>query len=1197
MTSNPAITILDSLSTNATLYPREVAYTFHEREDVFFEINFGQLKEKVSLVSSGLLKIITEPKSRVLIILPPSLNFIISFLGCLVAGMIAVPSFPPTNSRKLDRLKSIKNDCAAKYIFCSRALSVDLTPLTTKGEKVLYIEDLISLENLIGLKGFPNILKSEDIAFLQYTSGSTGTPKGVCISHGNIINNLLLIQNAAQLPTSSAGQTLVSWLPPYHDMGLVFGILFPFFKGIKCHFMAPQSFIKSPYKWLKLISDTKATITGAPNFAFDLCTYGVPNEELSSLDLSSLQTVFNGAEPVHSKTLVQFLEKFSRVGLKPEVFYPAYGLAESTLFVTARANIKVFSHSNASEIKRNLVSCGYRGEAHDIKIINSETLTPCRPFEEGEIWVSGPSVAQGYWGRDELTKGTFHAKYQGSDRAYLKTGDLGFLDEEGDLYVSARIKDLIIINGQNIYPQDIEALAQASHPSLALQGTAAFSLPASEKSNRERLVVVQEVHRHSKDLDLLEDFIRKNIYETYEISIDSVVFIREKSISKTTSGKIQRQKCKNLLLNKELPLVKREPKEANASLILFIEENNILKCIHEIATSVLSQDLPADFFEKTLIQLGFDSIKVSFLKSQLEERLRIDISFTLLFSNLSIKEIADFLNKNWDPMNVEPPISHTTGPYTLASLQQQKLWFLNNYVPHKQIYNLPIKIEMKGHIEKETIRHTLENIISRHEALRTGFEELEELIIQKPVDIFQPQLNFKDISDLPEYQAEKVLQDVENAFKNFEFDLKEPGLFKAYLIKRTEKRYSLLLNFHHIIFDGYSLRLFLREFTTIFNSITKSKEFLIPTTHPTYRGFSNAQRKHISGQFLDKQISFWKEYLGDAPQFSRFSQTYEKLEKFTYRGAVETTTLPASLSQDLPLFAKNNNVTIFTMLIAAYYILLFSKTGQADLVIGSPMSGRTNSYAVNIIGLVMNILPIRIVLSPNDTLKEVLLKVNKIILTVQDHQHIPFDILIEHLNITRILDVNPLYQTLFTFREDWDLDLSLEGIETSISEITTGYTKLDLSFFVQQKRSSLELQVEYAQDLLKKEEISNLLNLYQNILGSFIKSPKLMLKEFLDPQIKDINAKESVPFSKRNNAISPFNDQIERELHALWSELLGKEEISPNDNFFQLGGHSLLLNRMILRLKKDSGYTISIREAFANPTIASLGEHIRTFLA
>lgn len=1190
MIFNSPSSILDFLSINSIKYSAEAAYVFYDAEDVITEINFCQLKEKVDKVSSGFSKISAEPKSRVLIVIPPGIDFIVSFLGSLAAGMIAVPTFPPNNSRKLDRLKSIKNDCRTKYILCSKMLAANLASLTSNGEQVIYIEDLILEET--EKKTAHYAIKPEDIAFLQYTSGSTGLPKGVCISHGNIVNNLSLIQNVIPVPNFYKKQTLVTWLPPYHDMGLIFGILFPLFKGITCHFMAPQSFIKSPYKWLKLISDTKATITGAPNFAFDLCTHGIPKDKLPSLDLSSLQIVFNGAEPISLKTLEQFFEKFFHVGLNPEVLYPAYGLAESTLFVTSRSGIKVNSYQNIG-VDRKLVSCGYKDEAHDIKIIDPETLTLCELYEEGEIWIDGPSVAQGYWEQEELTKTIFHAKYQGSDRTYLRTGDLGFFDGEENLYVSGRIKDLIIINGQNIYPQDIEELAQISHPSLVLQGTAAFVLADSEKSSHEKLCIVQEVHRHSKDLDLLENLIRKNIYESYEIAVDNIVFIREKSIPRTTSGKIQRQKCKDLFLNNELSLVKEKTREANASIALFDEENDILKCIHNNVAFILNQDLQVNFFEKTLIQLGFDSIKVSFLKAHLEEKLNIDVPFSLFFSNLNIKEIADFLSKNKDSIGIKPTVFSSVGSYSLASLQQQKLWFLNDYVPYKQMYNLPIKIEMNGDISEESIKNVLEKIISRHEVLRTGFEELEELIIQKPVDKLEIEFIFKNISNLSESQAEKEIKDIEYNFSSFKFNLNSPGLFKTCLIKHSEEKYYLLLNFHHIIFDGHSLKLFLREFSTIYNSITESEEFLMPTTHSTYINFSDTQRSHLSGQFLEKHISFWTEYLKNSPSFSRYSIGSENLEKFTYRGAVEVIALPTDLTHNLSLLAKNNNITFFTLLIAAYYVLLFSKTGQTDLIVGIPMSGRTNSYAANVIGLVMNILPVRIILSEDNTLEEILNKVNKLILDVQDHQHIPFDLLIEYLHITRILDVNPLYQTLFTFREDWALDLNLKGIETSISEITTGYTKLDLSFFVQQKQSSLELQIEYAIDLFEREEILNLLNKYQNILNSFITNPKLALKRLLDiSQIKNISAK-STPFSPENHISSSFNNQIDKDLYNLWSELLGKKEIKLDDNFFQLGGHSLLLNRMILRLKKDFGYVISIREAFANPTIASLSKYIK----
>lgn len=1191
--------ILDSLLINLASFPEREAYVFHINEDYSSKINFKELEKKVNLVASKLSMISVISQARILIILPPSLEFIVGFLGCLAAGMIAVPTFPPKNSRKLDRLKAILNDCTAKYVLSSKSLAVDLTPLTLNAEKIIYIEDLLPSEETIRLKVSQNIVTSQNIAFLQYTSGSTGEPKGVCISHENIINNLGLIENAIQFPSYLDEQRLVSWLPPYHDMGLIFGILFPLFKGITCHFITPQNFIKSPYNWLKLISDVKATITGAPNFAFDLCTHVIPNEKLSSLNLSSLQVIFNGAEPINPKTIENFLKKFSCTKISQSVFYPAYGLAESTLFVSSRPNVKIVSYSNATGMNRTLVSCGYKGKGHDIKIIDPYTLIPCKPYKEGEIWIRGPSVARGYWNKKELTDIIFQAKHKEGEQSYLRTGDLGFFDNDGELYVSGRIKDIIIINGQNIYPQDIETLAQISHPSLALQKCVAFSISALEKYDHELLIIIQEVHRHSKNLDLLENLIRKAITESYDIPIHQVVFVCEKSIPITTSGKIQRQKCKELFLKNKLQLI--ATKSESETIPSFSSYNKLLNDLHDIISSILNKILPKNFYEKTLLQLGFDSIKISLLMSLLEEKLGIESSFSLLFSDKNLSEIIEDINKTLDPIHTELTASTSKDSPPLASLSQQKLWFLNSYVPHKQVYNIPVRVEIRGYIKKEDIERTLQRIIDRHEVLRSNFEELEELILLKTTENLKVNVDLFDLFSFSPSKMEKKLRELEKSFSDFEFDLEKPGLFNARLIRTENEKYHFLLNFHHIIFDGYSLKLFLQEFSSIFNAINKSQEILLPNIRYTYRDFSNAQRKHLSGDFLKKQISFWKTYLEDAPYFSGFSPKSTRSDPFTYKGTIKTKPFPNNTAYNLVSFTEEKNVTTFIALLAAYYVLLFSQTGQTDLIVGVPISGRAQTYTLNVIGLVMNILPIRLILNQDDTFEEILFKVNKVVRNIQDYQYIPFDILIEHLKIKRILDINPLYQTLFTLREDWNSALILEGFDTNISEISTGYVKLDLSFYIQEKRDSFDFQVEYAEDLFTEEEISVLMDAYLSILNNFIKNPKITLREFLKFSEQHLLRKgvsyiKNTSSLKKTQTFFPMDNEISKKVYVLWSELLGKEDISVDDNFFQLGGHSLLLNRMILRLKKDFGYKITIRDAFANPTIASLSNYIKRML-
>ncbi len=576
LTARPAdtMTLVELLRYRALHQADRHAYTFLRQGEVEeARLTYAELDQQARAIGT-LLQCKGAAGKPVLLLHPPGLEYIAAFFGCLYGGAIAVPAYPPYSARTMPRIQAIVADTQASIVLTTADTLSDLQRCFA------YVPELQSLE-WVATDSIPGRLADEwqepevtggTLAFLQYTSGSTSVPKGVMVSHSNLLHNLEMVHKFSE---QTADSHTVSWAPPYHDMGIIAGILSPFHIGYPATLMSPLAFLQRPFRWLQAISRTRATMSVAPNFAYDLCIRKITPEQRATLDLSTWEVAANGAEPIRHETLSQFAATFGPCGFRREAFFPAYGLAEATLISAtgiktaptvvrafrgaALEHNRVLTTSAEDEEARKLIGYEQMSPDQQILIVHPETLIQCAPDQVGEIWIAGPSVTSGYWNKPEETASTFQAYLADTGAGpFLRTGDLGFF-KDGVLFPTGRLKDLIIIRGRNYYPQDIELAVEQCHPAIRSGCCAAFSIDVDGK---EQLVVLAEIDPHYQpdrgegemqwdkeprrkllDGQVVIEAMRQAVSEQHELQVHQVMLLKAGGVLKTSSGKLQRRAC------------------------------------------------------------------------------------------------------------------------------------------------------------------------------------------------------------------------------------------------------------------------------------------------------------------------------------------------------------------------------------------------------------------------------------------------------------------------------------------------------------------------------------------------------------------------------------------------------------------------------------------------------------------------------
>ncbi len=1107
-------TLVALLRRRAVEQPGRVAYTFlSDGSDGETQLTYDELDQKARSIAAQL-QSYQAAGERVLLLYPPGLEYIAAFFGCLYAGAIAVPAYPPRRNRSLERLRAIVADAQAAFALTTETIYSRVQPLLTETPDLLAVRWLATDVVSDRASDWREPLISDGLlAFLQYTSGSTSTPKGVMVTHRNLLENQEMIRQAFR---QSSESVIAGWLPMYHDMGLIGNVLQPMYLGASCVLLSPASFLQQPARWLQAIAKYKATTSGAPNFAYDLCVNKIGDEQRAALDLSSWAVAFNGAEPVRADTMKRFTEAFAPCGFDPAAFHPCYGLAEATLIVTGgrqsqeplivSVEAKSLEHGRVVEDAsgRALVSCGEVTDEQQIAIVNSVTERVCAPGEIGEVWISGPGVAAGYWNRPEETARTFEASLSDAG-PFLRTGDLGFISR-GELFITGRSKDLIVIRGRNHYPQDLELTMERSHSALRPGCGAAFSL---DVEGEERLVLVQEVdaRRASSTEGVIEE-IKRAIFEQHEVAPYAIVLLKAGSVPKTSSGKIQRHACRAEFqagrwdVLDELRETAIRQFEGVGSIAVPRSIADIEAWLtHHLATRLGLKPAEIDL-HRSITSYGLDSLVALDWIHTIERQLGIEISVSAILDSPSIAELAQQLDVSKSALRIQKAIVNGDAP---LSHGQEALWFLHQLAPESAAYNLAFAARVEGDVDTSTtLRPALEDLIERHPSLRTTFHSVNGRPVQRVHERRESMLYEVDASSWSEALLDERLS--EEAHRPF--DLEHGPLLRVYVFRRAANESILLLTAHHIVVDFWSLGILIDELAALYEARASQTRANLPALPVQYTDYQQWQDSLLKGGEGERLLEFWRERLSGELPVLDLTTDKPRPPQQTYSGASLRFKLSEKLTADLKTLGESHGATLYMTLLAAFEALLYRHTGQQDILIGSPTTGRTHSELAGVIGYFVNPIVLRGQPANDLTFTQFLDQVRSNVLSAFEHQDYPFPLLVEKLQPERDPSRSEIFQAMFILhrshlpqhqalagfalgeagtRMKWG-SLTLESIA-----LNQRVAQFDLTMMMAELDGALTGSLQYNTDLFEAESMARLQDHFVTMLEGIVAHPERQL--------------------------------------------------------------------------------------------------------
>jgi amino acid adenylation domain-containing protein len=1121
-----AFSLVDLVRARSLEHPEKLAYTFLSEGDASeASMTYAQLDRRARAIAAVLQNLVGAGRNT-LLLYPPGLEFHAGFFGCLYAGVVAVPAYPARNSRGLPRLQAIVKDAQptvvlttshlfsmAKLFFAQAPDLEALTWLATDTMDTGLEHDWRQLN-----------VSGDALAFLQYTSGSTGTPKGVMLTHRNLLHNASTVFNAVE---HTPEDKYVSWLPTFHDMGFMAGVLQPLYAGIPAVLMSPISFLQRPIQWLQAISEHKGTTSGAPNFAYDLCVRKTTPEQRAALDLSSWSVAFNGAEPIHAETLDKFVAAFEPCGFRREAFFPCYGLAEATLIVSGvpksmRPTIKEFQSKalqndqviQAREDQKDaqpFVGCGGVLGRQQVAIVETESFTRCPRGRVGEIWVAGPSVAQGYWNRTEETEQIFHAFISDTNEGpFLRTGDLGFL-QDGELFITGRLKDLVIIRGRNHYPQDIELSVERCHLALRPGCGAAFSI---DVAGEERLVIVQEIDdRYQPDeINTIIRSICQTVAEDHELQVEALALIKAGTIPKTSSGKIQRSASKKMFLKKAHAVVAEwQVSAASETEVGATDLQSLLQSAGGIESWLVSQvaakmriHASEIAIDKPLTQYGVDSLTDIELVHSIEAKLGISLPVLSFLQGFTLAEIlsqihAKLGNPSSDAELALLPATDSLSTYPL-SLGQQAIFFLHQLAPESTAYNSVSAVRIRSAVDAAALHRAFQALVDRHPSLRTTFDASDRGPLQRvhphsPVCFTQ-----EDASSWSDDRLNsRLAQEARSPF-----DLQNGPVLRLNLFTRSRNDHVLFLAVHHIVADLWSLAVLIDELGVLYQAESLGMRPSLPSPTVQYTDYIRWQSAMLTSSQGERLRSYWQDRLtGQLPVINLSTDRPRPLAQ-SFRGASRSLMLDDRLAAGLKAIARENDATLYAVLLTAFNVLLHRYTGQEDILVGCPTSGRGQARLERVVGYFVNPVVVRADLSGASTFRQLLVRSRQTILAAFEHQDYPFALLVELLQPERDPSRSPLFQVMFVLQKMPLLDeqqlgafaigeegarMELGGLSLECMRLEQEVAQFDLTLMMAETDRGLGASLQYNADLFDPETIQRMLAHFEVLLNGVVNSP------------------------------------------------------------------------------------------------------------
>lgn len=1037
-------------------------------------------------------------------------QFVYCFWACILGGMIPVPIPVGDNDeqkRKFFKIWGLLNN--PRIIISDELLKAlgsfaknnELNSEFASMEKSAFC---VSTDEIQAAK-YGNVYQPnpEDLAFIQFSSGSTGDPKGVMITHKNIFVNLNAV---LKWDKYSSNDSSLCWLPLTHDMGLIGFHIKEVLAGINQYNMSAQLFLSQPLLWLQKASEHKVTVLYSPNFGYKQVLTAYNPNILQKLDLSNVRIIYNGAEPTSLDVNNEFLDKMSVYGLKRNSMRPVYGLAESTIAVAFPLIGEEFiyhaldrRHLSVGETVVNTakddinsviyLDVGYPIYNCNVRITNEENKN-IGENRIGYVQISGENVTSGYYNNKQATEEAITAD------GWLNTGDLGFIRDRR-LTITGRAKDVIFAAGQNFYSHDIERIAE--HAKGIEPGKVAAAGVYNDRLNCDELIIFVKYEDKLENFIKIAGDLKRVISQKNGVDVSEVIPVKD--IPKTSSGKFQRYKLRENYINGEYDLVKQKIHaliaEKSGNREIAQPKTPVQKELVKIWSEILkckNIGINDDFFE-----LGGDSLKATQVISRVRERFQLEVKQAEIFENPTIESLAVIIENAAQPENDTAdeikPITQETDKAQL-SYAQQRLWFLDRLNLHSPQYNLSKGLVLKGKLNTEALKKSFTAIIRRHKILQAYFIEEDGL----PVQLFSRQtempLKISDLRDIQEKDKKTKIAELAKREASAPFNLERAPLIRGNLLCVNEEEHILILSVHHIVFDGWSFGILLKELNYYYKEFITGGGRPLPELKIQYADFSRWQKENIKSRRLNNQLEYWKKQLGGNLPVLNLPVDKTRPAVQTYNGAKFTSFIPVELADKIEKYAKKENATSFMVLLAAFNLLLYKYSGQTDIILGSPIANRNRKEIEGLIGFFTNNVVLRTRFSNEMNFNGLLQKVKQVTVDAYSNQDVQFEKIVEELHIERDMSKNPLFQVLFGMQNTPAPAMEMPGLDVSFLDIDSGYSRFDLSVDIRNAGGGLAADFEYNTDLFNEDTVIRMAGHFNQLLSGAVKNPYLPLDDY-----------------------------------------------------------------------------------------------------